>query len=51
MKQMFLFVQSPLGEISKIDLPKDFDGNLGNFIANIAQEYPKNSTYYVGGLA
>lgn len=49
-KKMFVFVES-LGEITKVELPQDFDGNLGNFIAKIAVKYGENTIYYVGGLA
>lgn len=50
-KKIFVFVESA-GVIHKVELTKDnFNGNMGNFIASIAHNYPKDAVYYVGGLA
>ena len=51
-KPVFIFVECN-GKITKHDLPENFDGNMGNFIAKTVAEhnYPHNIVVYVGGLA
>lgn len=50
-KKLFVFIETSNG-ISKVELSKDnFDGNMGNFIAHLAHDYPTDAKYYVGGLA
>lgn len=51
-KPVFVFVECS-NKIVKHDLPENFDGNMGNFIATIVAEnnYPANIKVYVAGLA
>lgn len=50
-KKIYLFVETST-LITKHELSKDnFDGNMGNYIAKIAHDYPADAKYYVGGLA
>ena len=50
MKKIFVFVESN-SKVAKVELPENFDGNMGNFIAKLAHDYPADAVYYVGGLA
>lgn len=51
-KPLFIFVETDSAVI-KHELPQDFDGNMGNFIARLVSEnsYPSNIVVYVGGFA
>lgn len=51
-KKVVVFVENLLtNEISKVELPEDFDGNMGNFIAKLSVQFGADHRYYVGGLA
>lgn len=51
-KKVFIFVEDVLtSKVTKVDLPDDFDANMGNFIAKLACEFGLDHRYYVGGLA
>lgn len=51
MKKIFVFVESD-SKIFKHEIdPQSFDGNMGNFIAKLAHDYPSDAVYYVGSFA
>ena len=50
MKKMFVFVEYADGGLMKVEIPQDFDGNMGNFISKLTLEYGE-AKYYIGGLA